>query len=190
MCLDLLQKLRYVPPNKKKRRTRGQRRDMLKTRNANGYRLIYLPDHKAAYTRGNWKGYVYEHIVKAEAMLMRSLTSEEEVHHLDFCRLNNEKENLLVLEKSQHVKLHNWLSSTDFTKESTPLLRYCDGCGIHLDRQQKRFCSRVCVESTKVDKVSKEDLKILLTSHNLSEIGRMFGVSANAVKKWIKKWGL
>lgn len=36
----------------------------------------------------------------------------------------------------------------------------------------------------------KDDLIELLKNYNQSEIGRMFGVSSSAVKKWIKSYGL
>jgi hypothetical protein len=57
-----------------------------------GYVLILLPEHP----RARKNGYVLEHILVAEAMLGRSLTDEEEVHHIDRNRANNDPSNLKV----------------------------------------------------------------------------------------------
>lgn len=59
---------------------------------AKGYRLIRMPDHPRA--RAN--GYVLEHIVVAEKVLGRRLRPNEEVHHRDRDRANNEPDNLRV----------------------------------------------------------------------------------------------
>ena len=41
-----------------------------------------------------------------EDLLDRPLTSDEEVHHIDFNHHNNKIENLIVLSKSEHSKIH------------------------------------------------------------------------------------
>lgn len=60
-----------------------------------GYRYI-LMDGK----------YVLEHRYVMEKHLNRKLTLQEEVHHLDGNKLNNDISNLVVLSKSDHSKLH------------------------------------------------------------------------------------
>lgn len=57
-----------------------------------GYRLIRIPNHHRA--RAN--GYVLEHIVVAERILGRRLKPNEEVHHRDHDRANNEPDNLRI----------------------------------------------------------------------------------------------
>ena len=44
--------------------------------------------------------------------------------------------------------------------------------------------------SRKVDWPSKEELKILLDQHTFTYLGKKYGVSGNAVKKWAKKYGI
>lgn len=51
-------------------------------------------------------GGVEIHRTIAEKMLGRKLTSNEEVHHVDFNHQNNRPENLMVLTKSEHSKIH------------------------------------------------------------------------------------
>lgn len=57
-----------------------------------GYRMIRQPEHHRA--RAN--GYVLEHIVIAEKILGRRLKPNEEVHHKDRDRANNDPTNLQV----------------------------------------------------------------------------------------------
>lgn len=69
----------------------------------NGRRCIYAPDHHRAHKNG----YVYEHILVAEASIGRDLFPAEVVHHIDRDKTNNSPENLMVLSsQSEHAKLH------------------------------------------------------------------------------------
>lgn len=68
-----------------------------------GYRCIYLPEHPRAHPNG----YVYEHIIIAEATLGRPLRNNEVVHHSDGNKRNNAPENIRVLNsQSEHINLH------------------------------------------------------------------------------------
>jgi len=67
-----------------------------------GYVRIYVPMHHEA---NSW-GYVYEHRIVAEQILNRSLLPNEIVHHKNGKRWDNRPENLEVMLKSDHAKLH------------------------------------------------------------------------------------
>jgi hypothetical protein len=80
-----------------------------------GYRLIYSPNHPFC----NHAGYVLEHRLVAEKYLLTDITSIEingnrylkqkpklAVHHKDFDKLNNDVNNLVILTKSAHSRLH------------------------------------------------------------------------------------
>lgn len=68
-----------------------------------GYRKLLIPNHP----RADGKGYVFEHIVVAEAMIGRALIGEEEVHHKDHDKQNNTPDNLLVCANhAEHMRYH------------------------------------------------------------------------------------
>lgn len=68
-----------------------------------GYRKLLIPSHP----RSDGKGYVFEHIVVAEAAIGRSLFPGEEVHHIDHNKQNNDPSNLLVCANhEEHMKFH------------------------------------------------------------------------------------
>ena len=70
-----------------------------------GYKYIYKPEHPKAIK----KGYVAEHRLVAEKKIGSFLKDDEEVHHINFDKLDNRPENLQILSKSEHSKLHQKL---------------------------------------------------------------------------------
>lgn len=69
----------------------------------NGYIEIYKPEHPNA----NVKGYIREHRYVMSEMVGRPLTEEEDVHHINGVKTDNRPENLQLLLKSEHTKLHH-----------------------------------------------------------------------------------
>lgn len=68
-----------------------------------GYKRILKPEHH----RADGKGYVREHIVIAEKKYARKLKAGEEVHHIDFDKMNNSPENLILCKNhSEHMAYH------------------------------------------------------------------------------------
>ena len=65
------------------------------TISSNGYKIIKI-DGK----------YRFEHRLKMEKYLGRKLLNSEDVHHIDGDKLNNRIDNLLVISKSDHARLH------------------------------------------------------------------------------------
>ena len=84
--------------------------------NTHGYRLVYIKNHPMAYAND----YVREHryvvesnhdLFPEEAFVLIDdnfyLRPEYDVHHKDGDKLNNSVENLEVLSRSSHTRLHN-----------------------------------------------------------------------------------
>jgi len=166
----------------------------------NGYRVIYKPEHDSAMKSKNWKGYIYEHIFVAEKFMKRKLSKKEVVHHLDRNRTNNSKSNLLVLEKSQHAKLHFWLDKSAFGTEKPKMNgknsekpKLCKICEQSLQQKQKLTCSLACraIFRRVAKRPSKDDLeKDLALNLSFSQLGNKYSVSGNTVRKWMKSYSM
>ena len=87
----------------------------MENRLINGYLCIFNSDSKHAFKCGKQKGFVYEHLWVLEQQGIIIPTGFE-VHHLNFDRLDNNPSNLIVLSKSDHAKLHNWLNRVPIKK--------------------------------------------------------------------------
>lgn len=172
-------------------------------RELNGYRLLYVPEHPSSMKNRNWEGYIYEHIYFIEQSLGRELRENEVVHHLDGNRSNNRIENLIVLEHSQHMKLHLWLDNGAFIHESyerngmnsgksritNP--SYCSNCGICLQLKQEIACSEKCSAFLRrkiKDRPSYEQLLEDIKNTSYSATGRKYGVSDNCVRRWLSEY--
>lgn len=72
-----------------------------RTRNGQGYVLIYAPEHP----RRNESGYVYEHILVWEKVHGNPLPKKMAVHHLNGIKDDNRPENLKALTRGEHASL-------------------------------------------------------------------------------------
>lgn len=71
----------------------------------------------------------------------------------------------------------------------------CECCGksATVRSPTARFCSSACYSKTVrkvVDRPSKEELIELIERHTWVDIGKQYGVSDNAVRKWAKAYGI
>lgn len=175
----------------------------------NGYRVVYLPDHPAAMQSSNWLGYVYEHTVIAEAALGRRMSDTEVVHHLNGDRAYNRAENLLVLERGMHGRLHAWLAkgapgaemlrqnwvnsaNSKLTPTDDEPAEYCEVCNLTLQFRQKKFCcdAHAKLSNRKVERPPVAQLLEELKVTSFRALGRKYGVSDNAIRKWLELYGV
>lgn len=68
---------------------------------------------------------------------------------------------------------------------------YC-GTSYSTKNHDQKYCSVTCqkMDSRKVERPNKEELKELIEKYNWCEIGRKFSVSDNAVRKWARNYEL
>lgn len=168
----------------------------LKSFDMNGYNAYFIPDHHLA--RG--VGIVYEHMLIAEEMLGRELKDGEVVHHEDRDRKNNSVGNLKVFKtKADHAAYHQ---GRDIVLEDDVYValnkhkminRYaqneCPLCG-ELKDTKANMCRSCRNKENSKHIPEKEELINLILNHNMCAIGRMYGVSDTAVRKWCKKYDL
>ena len=67
--------------------------------------MDYLRIHKPDHHRADGSGFVGEHIVLMEEILGRLLTKIEIVHHKDFHKPNNDRDNLKNMTRKQHQQI-------------------------------------------------------------------------------------
>jgi hypothetical protein len=77
----------------------------LKWADKNAVGFCVKPNGYVEYTRGEHKGRS-EHVVTMEKRLGRKLLSDEHVHHIDGDKQNNNENNLALVTKSGHARLH------------------------------------------------------------------------------------
>ena len=73
-----------------------------KKKRTDGYIAIYFPDHP----KSNKEGYIMEHDLIMECYIGRWLKEDEVVHHINKKRNDNRIENLKLLTKKEHARLH------------------------------------------------------------------------------------
>jgi hypothetical protein len=160
-------------------------------RTLNGYKLLYRPDHAKAMTCDNWKGWVYEHIYVVEKYRKATLREDEVVHHLDGHKDNNRLSNLVVLTQEAHIKIHEWLDKNVPFGTLSNEIRRCVVCDETLQFKQKVGCcpEHGDIARQKTDRPSEKDLLELLRHNSYTMVAKLYEVSDNAVRKWVKKYG-
>lgn len=153
-----------------------------KPRIVNGYILVYKPEHPSSMTHPDWLGWIYEHRYKIEILLGRPLEHDEIVHHIDGNRANNDFNNLKLMTRASHGLEHNPYKER----------KKCSVCGCELSIKAKSLCSSCrAKQSIKVSHIpSIEELSEDMKSMSWVSIGKKYGVSDNAMRKWAKKYGL
>lgn len=151
----------------------------------NGYRYFYDPAHPLALQSGTV--YVHRHV--ASVKIGRWLTRGEAAHHVNGDRSDNTVENIDVIPIDEHFRLHAKERGWRIREKRT-----CPSCGIlfmQKDGRQK-FCSVQCSAFSlrRVERPSKLELEQEVGRLSWLALGRKYGVSDNAVRKWARAYGI
>ena len=120
---------------------------------------------------------------------------------LNLKRLKKEADKCDLLCKNCHAELHDaehknkreeLLKSHEARKIKK---RKCVGCGTLFKpyRRGMKYCNKECFNKDYVkvkNKPAKKELQHMVNSMTWVSIGRKYGVSDNAVRKWAKKYGI
>lgn len=154
------------------------------------YLCTFCPDNP----RATKEGYVYTHVLVAEQNLGRYLRKGECVHHVDGNKLNNSPDNLIVFKtKADHTAFHkgaNIIKIDDVYVALPNKKSICPICG-----KPKDYDAKMCLDCNikrmyTVNRPSRDELKILISSRPFTVIGEMFGVTDNAIRNWCKAYNL
>jgi len=77
--------------------------------NHKGFRIKaggYVKVKQVGHPRADSRGYVFEHILVAETKYGRLIGRNEHIHHLNEVKNDNRPENIAVLAKSAHHRVH------------------------------------------------------------------------------------
>lgn len=80
----------------------GDKKRMYRKNHSDGYILVYVPEHPCA----DRSGYVLEHRIVIENHLGRTLFDTEIVHHINGKKNDNRIENLEIVSRAEHAKIH------------------------------------------------------------------------------------
>lgn len=114
-----------------------------------------------------------------------------EIHHIDGDYRNMKEENLEVLCPNCHSLTPNFGSLNKRGRgETNTRKNYCIDCGISISTNAIR-CN-TCASKMRITKkpVSREELKKLIREESFVAIGKNFGVSDNAIRKWCINYNL
>ena len=147
-------------------------------------------------------GYVYVHRLKAEEKLGRKLKHGECVHHIDGDKLNNDIDNLMIFKTTaDHTAFHdgceihldNDVYVADFgtiINKNGKRMKKCPICGGLMTKSASCCVDCRKIKSRKVSRPDKDTLLKLISTYSFVTIGKRYGVTDNAVRKWCKFYNL
>lgn len=126
-----------------------------------------------------------------------------ELHHIDFNHYNNDLSNLQILCSNCHMQIHNYnnckkekietinsISDTQKIKERN--YKECPVCHKMFNPRHKeqKYCSQECSHKLQQKGMPSKEImieKMKEFNFNFTQIGKYFGVSDSAIRKWCNK---
>ena len=122
-----------------------------------------------------------------------------ELDHIDGDHYNNTLENLKILCPNCHAKTPTYRGKNKRSKNSQTLknktqiakikkIYNCSSCGVQLEGKCKTSLCLSCHSKTqrKIERPPKEQLLKEVQQSSYVAVGRKYGVSDNAIRKWLK----
>ena len=112
-----------------------------------------------------------------------------QVHHINGNHRDNRIENLQILCPNCHTQTENY-GTKNIKKHN-----HCADCGKEI-ALESTWCPKCAVKHNRTFKVdkekrpSKDELLNMIQTMPFTKIGRLYGVSDNAIRKWCKNLGL
>lgn len=156
---------------------RYTRKIVLRLQKDTGYFYFIDPAHPLA--RGN-SGRVYYHRHIASLKRGRWLVPGEIVHHIDGDRKNNKVENLLITTDKRHGKIHRGEVAKHTCCQCRRVFRSSD--------MRRKYCSSSCshLALRRAKRPSQKQLLKDIAHLGFCGTGRKYGVTDQAIRKWVK----
>lgn len=146
----------------------------------------------------------YEHKYKSQC---RTDISFNSILHIAFRKYGIDNFSFEILEELKtveeldqreqyYIKFYNTITPNGYNileggQKNRRAIEYCKNCGEPLKYSKTGYCVKCKnIPQYKCEHPSKEQLNILIHEKSFCEIGRMFNVSDNAVRKWCIKYSL
>lgn len=170
--MEIFKKINYYDTYEisNKGRIRRNNKILKGSKNSSGYIQITLHNEN-----GSIKKYIHRLVL--EYFLDKS---DLDVNHIDHNKLNNSIENLEYVTKQENViKRHVHYGTTQNKYKN------CE-CGNKIWKTSNKCKECDSKNKRKINRPSKEELLELLKDNSYVSIGKMFGVSDNSIRKWVK----
>lgn len=163
------------------------------------YRKMKIIDNGIGYNIVKIGGKnLYIHRIIYETFI-GTIPPNKEINHIDHNKNNNSYKNLELVTHSENMRkqvLHSGNKLAPRCKHCWKRIypkvnsfAYCKKCSKDLNIERKILYNRS--KNRKIlERPSKEDLLKLILSKSFLEIGRIYGVSDNAIRKWCKQYDL
>jgi len=148
------------------------------------------------HPKSNELGQIREHVLVAESMINRYLKEGETVHHKDENKRNNSKYNIIIFATiADHSRFHKGeydrlYIDDEWIWHCVKKEYLCKKCSKKISKVG--ICSKCShKERRKVkNRPKKEELYNLLRNKSFLSVGRIYGVSDNAIRKWCKIYNI
>ena len=164
----------------------------------------------------DWANYIHNSNLKKNLIKIRGNKCEKchnefwmgkpialELHHIDGDRTNNVLDNLQLLCPNCHSLTDNWRGKgnkgyvvlnkkekiTLPKKKKVTFINRCIVCGKVIS-SKSNYCKRCVPHKRKVKRPTKEYLEDLIKTNSFVSLGKRFGVSDTAIRKWCKSYGI
>lgn len=118
-----------------------------------------------------------------------------QLHHINGKRSDCRRKNLELLCPNCHTQTKSFCGKKNIcgkkkrNRKNTNKAYTCPICDGSMKTKKSPMCRKCAdLKHRKANRPAKETLIELLSNHSMLKLGKMFGVSDNAVRKWAKKY--